>query len=644
MSLPPEGAPLLILRRPGELSVLLGAAQLLQARVRSPLGGGVALRAGSLALNEPTCQPVAPAVFDDSFMREPGSATPWKAAGGTWRNLGVGNEEYSINGFYYLGKGDEAGALATAGDWFWEDYSLTAAVQTSGTGIGVGLCALVQENGDYVAFTADGSKARLVRHLAGSDSVLAEADDILAPKQWYRLGLRLSSGTGVPAGGRGGAGGTGVPAGGPSPTLTATVDDQPVVSCANPESRPGFVGLLARNGSARFDDVVVRPSSHAPRPWGHEGSPHAVLPPSLGAHDMVTWGSPATSWEADPTRPSFLWHDGFFPGDLDVTLKVEPVSEPALRRFVFAPSYASPENERLTITLSLTPDSATLGTGGALRKSLTFRTVPQTPPKGRGLRGLSPVDVASPGGSPVPSSLLLSRRSGRLTVYWNDRPVLRLDDAAAYRRIGLEVFGPPVGARDLAARSLTAHDYVFGVAPTDWWESAGEWQISARWACDDRWSWLAGWASGDAVIWNKRRVEGDQAVDCWMGTKMNAPGGSETVRCRDYNMVICGDRENPRSGYSFIIGGDGGVKTQLLRNGQVVAECPDIRVPAGYNVHHSWFRVRMSRIGNVVSCDFERRPVFRYEDPDPLPGGYVGLWTKNSGILVPRVTIWGSEG
>ncbi|MBM3475823.1 MAG: hypothetical protein FJX75_21355 [Armatimonadetes bacterium] len=622
-TVPTEGVPLHILRRQGELSIILGATQVVQVRTKSPLGGGVALRPGATALNEPTCQPVAPAVFDDSFMREADSPTPWTPVSGIWKNLGVGNEEYSINGFYYLGRGDQSGALATAGDWFWEDYSLTAAVQTSAAAIEVGLCALVQKSGDYVALTADASKARLVRHLSGSDSVLAEADGGLIPKQWYRLGLRLSSGT-----------------------LEATLDGRPVLSCANPEYRPGIVGLLARNGSARFDDVVVRPSDEAPRPWGDEGSPHAVLPPSLGAHDMVTWGSPATPWEADPERPSLLWHDGLYPGDFDVTLKVEPVSEPALRRFILAPSYSSPESERLAITLSLLPDSASLEAGGAPRKSLPFGTVPQTPPTRRGLRGLCPVDVASPNGSSLPAvpTLRLSRRFGRLTAFWNEEPVLRLDKADAPRRTGLEVFGPPVGAKDLAARSLTAHDYVFGVAPTDWWVSAGEWQVSARWACDDRWSWLAGWASGDAAIWHKRRFDGDLAVDCWMGTKMNAPGGSETVRCRDYNMVICGDRENPRSGYSLIIGGDSGVKTQLLRNGQVVAESPDIRVPAGYNVHHCWFRVRMSRIGNVVSCDFERRPVFRYEDPDPLPGGYVGLWTKNSGILVPRVTIWGSGG
>jgi hypothetical protein len=106
------------------------------------------------------------------------------------------------------------------------------------------------------------------------------------------------------------------------------------------------------------------------------------------------------------------------------------------------------------------------------------------------------------------------------------------------------------------------------------------------------------------------------------------------------NAVICGDGQDPRSGYSLIIGGDDRVKTQLLRNGQVVAEAPAMRVPAGYNVHHSWFRVRLGKIGNVVTADFERRPALRFEDPDPLPGGYAGLWTRNSGVLVPRVTIW----
>jgi len=603
LHLPPEGGRLLLRRGQRRLSVIVGADRLVDLPLKLPPGGGVAAQPGSVGLTDPVCQPVAPAVFDDSFMREPGSPTPWTPVSGSWRNAGVGNEEYSINGFYYLGKADEAPALATAGDWFWEDYSLSAAVRAAKPGTQVGLGALVQDNGDCLAFVADPAdaqapKLRLLRLAGGVESPLAETGGGVAPGQWYRFGLCVRE-----------------------DRLEASIDGRPVLTGPHPETRPGIVGLLARGGSARFDDVVVRPNGDAPRAWGDEGSPHAVLPPSLGPHDTLTWAGPATPWEVDPEHPSRLWHAGLFPSDLEVTLKVRPVTEPALRRFVLAPSYTAPEAERLTITLTLTPEGAKLAAGTGKREASP--------------RSLGPVSG--------PATLRLARLSGKLTVFWNEKPVLRLDKAAPASRLGLEVCGPPVRARDIAARSATAHDYVFGVAPTDWWASSGEWQVSARWACDDRWSWLAGWASGDAAIWNKRPFAGDVAVDAYMGVKMQAPGGDETTRCRDLNLVVCGDRQSPRSGYSFIVGGDGGVKTQLLRNGEVVAEAPDLRVPAGYNVHHCWFRVRMSRIGNLVSCDFERRPAFRYEDPDPLPGKYVGVWTRNSGILVPRVTIWGSE-
>jgi len=597
-ALPAEGTSLLLKRSARDLAVVLGPTEILRVPVRLSPGGGVAVRNGSVALAEPVCQPVAPAVFDDGFMRETDAPTPWTPVTGAWRNAGVGNESYSINGFYYYGRAEADPAVATAGDWFWQDYTLTAAVRVGKPGTQIGLCALVQEGGEALLFLADSAetpapKLRLVRRVAGADSPLAEADGALAPGQWYRLGLRLTGGT-----------------------IEATVDGQPVLACPNPEPRPGGIGLFVRGGAARFDDVAVRPSDVAPRSWGDEGSPHALLPPSLGPHDTLTWGSPATHWEADPERPSLLWHDGLYPRDFEVTLNVEPTAEPAVRRFILAPSYTAAESECLAVTVALSADGARLEAGAG----------PQKLAMGAGA-----------------ASLRLARQAGTLTVFRNGKPVQRLARAASYRRLGLEVLGPPVRARDLAARSATAHDYVFGVAPTDWWTSSGEWQVSARWACDSRWSWLAGWGSGDAAIWNKRRFEGDVAVDTYMGVKMEAPGGDETQRCRDLNLVLCGDRQDPRSGYSFTLGGDGGVRTQLLRNGQVVAEAPDMRVPAGYNVHHCWFRVRMSRLGNVVACDFERRPVFRWEDPDPLPGGYVGLWTQNSGLLIPRVTIWGSE-
>jgi hypothetical protein len=225
-------------------------------------------------------------------------------------------------------------------------------------------------------------------------------------------------------------------------------------------------------------------------------------------------------------------------------------------------------------------------------------------------------------------------------VLWNRNVIFSADQCGGLRAVGLEVEGPPVPASSIQVRAPEVRDYVFGVAPTDWLISAGTWEVASRWACDQRWSWFAGWGSGDAAVWNKRPVTGDVTMVYYVGVKMEAPGGPEMVRCRDLNATLCGDMKDPRRGYSFIMGGDGGVKTQLLRNGAVVAECPDIRVPGGYGIHHEWFQVRVARVGHRIEMDFEGRPVIRYDDPDPLPGGYVGLWTRNSGVLVPRVTIY----
>ena len=125
-----------------------------------------------------------------------------------------------------------------------------------------------------------------------------------------------------------------------------------------------------------------------------------------------------------------------------------------------------------------------------------------------------------------------------------------------------------------------------------------------------------------------------------MGVKMEAPGGPETARCRDLNAVLGGNKTDPRSGYSLILGGDGDVKTQLLRKGVVVAERPDIRVPGGWGIHHEWFRIRFARIGKRIEVDFDGRLVFRYDDPQPLPGGFIGLWSRDSGVMIPRVTVY----
>lgn len=595
---PKEGAEARVKRRPGLVSVLQGGDEVLRASVKAKPGGTVVVHQGAAPLVDPFVQPLAPVVFGDDFMRHEKAPTPWTHVSGDWKNVGVGNEHFSINGFYYLGKSDTPG-LATIGEWFWDEYAYGAAVRPNSEGVSVGLCALVQENGDYIAFTAGPATYRLARRLGGEDIALAEADGGLAHGQWYRLTIRLTNGR-----------------------VEGLVDGEVVVSAENPEPRGGGIGLLVAGGAARFDDVLVHPASEPLRSPRCEGCPAAEIPDSMGPHDYMTWANAAGPWVAVPERPSLLWHTGAYFGDVDFTMMLRATDRPSVRRLVLTETSESPDGEWLWAEVRLEPGESRgeLLVGGPGRKPASRR-------------------VALTG----EDRLSLSRADGVATVLWNGRPAAKLGKAEGLRQLGLQISGAPVQAEDVAAVSPNVRDYSFGVAPTDWWASGGSWEVSARWACDNRWSWLAGWDSQDAVIWNKRPVNGDVLLDLWIGVKMEAPGGPETTRCRDLNAVLCGDKVSATSGYSFTLGGDSGAKTQLLRNGEVVAENAEVRVPAGYNIHHRWFHVVASRSGNEIALDFEGRKVLRYEDPDPLPGGYVGMWTRNSGVLIPRAVVYGSS-
>ncbi len=597
---PSSPAELLVRRRPGEVSVVVGETELLHSKTTLPLGGAMAVSAGAVPVTDAYCQPVGDPLFSDDFMRDTDEPLLWTPVAGQWTNVGVGNEGNSVNGFYLRGWSAETG-LATIGEAYWENYDFSAAVRLSDGKTTCGLCALQQPGGDHVAFVADSTLAstpmlRLVRTRGGQETLLAQTPGGLAPQQWYRLALRVLGGK-----------------------LEGLIDGRPAVESANPIPRGGAIGLLVRGGSARFDDVLVQPADHPVRSPHGEGSPAPELPVSLGPQDSLTWANPSAKWTASPDRPSLLWHEGDFPGEVRISLPLEPTDQPALRRVILAPSNTSPAGDWVSVTAYLP--------AGSKQATLTL-SAPGKPSQTR------EVTIATG------SLLAMAHRAQTVTVASDSGTVFTLQTAAVLRRVGLEVDGPPLVAQRLRVRAPEVRDYVFGAAPTDWWVSSGTWEVTARWACDNRWSWFAGWGSGDAAIWNKQPVQGDVVVEYFVGVKMEAPGGPETIRCRDLNAVLCGDQKDPRNGYSFILGGDDGVRTQLLRNGQVVAECPDIRVPNGYGIHHAWFPVRVAKLGSRIELDFDGRPVFRYDDPQPLPGGYVGLWTRDSGMLVPRVTIY----
>jgi hypothetical protein len=110
---------------------------------------------------------------------------------------------------------------------------------------------------------------------------------------------------------------------------------------------------------------------------------------------------------------------------------------------------------------------------------------------------------------------------------------------------------------------------------------------------------------------------------------------------RDVRAGLCEDDQG--SGYRVIVGGKQNTYCSLERNGQVVVENTSYRIPTA-GIHNNWLLMTLARHGNVVSVSVWDNEILRYEDPDPLPGGYISLGTHHNGIIIPRISIYAQPG
>jgi len=139
-------------RRQSRMIALLNHVRLATAQDPAYHGGAVAWSAthDSLKLDDIHVQPVAPVEFTDDFVREGSSLAGWEALAGSWQPVGPKGDQprpdLSANPFTFEGEpaADEGFALARAGDWFWDDYHVTAAAKAESAGA-MGLAAYVQD-------------------------------------------------------------------------------------------------------------------------------------------------------------------------------------------------------------------------------------------------------------------------------------------------------------------------------------------------------------------------------------------------------------------------------------------------------------------------------------------------------------------
>jgi hypothetical protein len=589
----------------------------------------------------PRCETVESVYFSDDFMRTSEHSGGWVTQGGKWYTVSVENPDMGANPFSYKVDALDTVATALQGTARWDEYRYRCAVRPGVNSGSIGLGWYAKDQADMYLFDAavtpdvtgrpDGF--RLVKLVNGQRQVLTTFAGGLVPGQWYQVDVETH---GV--------------------WILVYVDGQLLLRAKDVTYRSGKIALWADHTSGRFDNVLVESWVIKPPEGARIVS---KVPEYAGVIDVDSWAGPATPWEPDPTYSELFWRCHRFYGDQYLRYDVTNL----------------PDNSTTALAIQADRDH---GTGTALMLTRSGDNGVVTLKR----NGQTLATAKTTLGDKV--SLMLERHASLLTGWIDDQPAVRAAaDATDGGQMCFETIGykPRISGLTLWSRHLK--DYTFDTAPVDWWVGSGTWDLTNRWSCTPDWSWFGGVSEeGTAVIWNKRPVAGDTLLDFYAGPKMLSkdkdaaappPPGLAPVRPKklgkerfgDFNCVLCGDGRNVMSGYSFVLcpenppeeprpvamprAGAGRGRTPapapaaarrggayIYRSGVLVARGDYVMFRIG---HNRWADITAEKRGDRVTLSVDGQVVVQYIDPNPLNGGYAGIWTQHNGIMVPRATI-----
>jgi hypothetical protein len=457
--------------------------------------------------------------------------------------------------------------------------------------------------------------------------------------------------------------------------LTATLGNSPPLSLYLGKNAKGHCGILT--------PPPTTPSLSPPGYGKIRVSPLASNPPVTSINEvfdqeklMKVWSGKAGEWRAKPGGSRYdqvYWHRAFFYHDTELEVALPTTTKDL-----------TPESE-LALSLAKAAGSGEPHNGYVLQ----YHPGRQPKPTLTLVRsGTTVAEMALP--SAHPATRLLFRRSGpHLVAAVDGEPVLHFTDPTPLQGPKLawatRQYNIPVDAIETYNRNLLT--YSFNSAPTDWRIGAGIWEVTNRWECDPRWSFWAGmppriaekrasalekvlsaesaWKAQSlrrqlsllpdrkephTVLWHKQGFGGDLVIEFFMGQMMEyARGGTRYQNyVRDFNISFCADGNSLKSGYTFVYGGWGNRRSALLREDKVVDQ-----VNRGIDLasaHRRWLRLRVEKSGNTITCTTyttinPREPdkrvldVLRFEDPNPLAGTRMAVWSYNCGILITRARV-----
>ncbi len=215
-------------------------------------------------------------------------------------------------------------------------------------------------------------------------------------------------------------------------------------------------------------------------------------------------------------------------------------------------------------------------------------------------------------------------RAGQAALAYRDAQPLPGGQCCAYARGAGSIIG------ELSLGHRRARYYVFKEIETDWQPEAGEWIAHSGMACIAWDYWLTGKGAPRAMCYNLHPQPHDLQVDFWISeyTLGYSSGHHQHFPYYNLSLVTCAKARSADSGYHFLIAGEKGRVTQLLRLGQVVAETRDRRFWIAMGGHCNSPRaihVVVSQLRGEISLCINDEEALRFTDAEPLRGGYVGI-------------------
>lgn len=424
--------------------------------------------------------------------------------------------------------------------------------------------------------------------------------------------------------------------------IILSVDRARRLEAWDPDLGSGRAGLIAEGGAGiPFDNVSAQmaeesiPILSRHRAFSHETSM------DIWAGALSDWEQRLTTfWAGRSTRG--WWHRADFFGDLALNMKIGAVPEKPWQLALVAGAQRQDMNTGYALHVTQGKVGQSSGsTPGPLPRSkgVTGRTCSV-----RLLRLGKVVDEARAKWDNRWHSARLQRLGPWVLGFLGSKRVVLFRDPEplAGTRIGWAAEGFAVAPANLEIYSDHQLNYTFRSAPTDWRVGSGTWQVTNRWQCDPRWSFFSGRSDGVAALWNKRGFNGDVTLDFYVGPMMQQRLGKRYTYVSNFNATLCADGRHLNSGYSFVFGGDENRVTRIYRKGKVLAETRSVRIQTK-GLHRRWYHVTARKRGKRLELRIDDRVVLQCEDPEPLSGGQMAIWTFQNGIMVARVRVAATE-